>query len=210
MNIKIKFGLYTLFLVLFFAACEAYPDYDDYVTEQLVTITGYDESANFNNYSTFSVYDSIVIINNKSVMKVKASSRPELQKLYDDVKNNVADLGYTYQEGNNADLGVIVTLMETTTVVVSYPWWWYNYCYWYFWDCGYYPYYPYPYPVVVGEYNAGTVTMDMFDLKRQSGTMKPALWTGVVRGLVTGDHTDAEISSAISECFSQTIPFRNK
>ncbi len=210
MNIKIRFGLYTLFLVLFFTSCETYPDYDDYVTEQLVTITGYDESANFEDYNTFSVYDSIVIINDKSVLKVKVSSRPELQKLFNDVKSNVADLGYTYQEGNNADLGVIITLMETTTVVVSNPWWWYGYCYWYFWDCGYYPYYPYPYPVVVGEYSTGTVTMDMFDLKRQSGTMQPVVWTGVVRGLVTGDHTDTEISSAISECFLQTIPFQNK
>ncbi len=210
MEIKIKLGLYTLFSVLFFASCENYPGYDDYVAEQLVTITGYDESANFGDYSTFSVYDSIVIIDNKDVLKVKASSRPELQKLYNDVKRNVADLGYTYKEGNNADLGVIITLMESTTVVVGYPWWWYDYCYWYFWDCGYYPYYPYPYPVVIGEYSAGTVTMDMFDLKRQSGSMKPALWTGIVRGLVTGEHTDDEISSAISECFLQTIPFQNK
>ncbi len=210
MNIKIKHGLYTLFLAILFASCEEYPDYDDYVTEQLVSISSYDESVNFKDYSTFNVSDTIAVIDNDNVYKVKASSQPELQKLYNTVKNNVAALGYTYQDANNADLGVIITLMKTTTVIVSYPWWWYDYCYWYYWDCGYYPYYPYPYPVVVGGYSAGTIAMDMFATNTQLGGKKSALWTGVVRGLLTGMHTDAEIESAISECFSQTIPFQVK
>ncbi len=50
MNIKTKPGLYTLFLVLYFASCKTYLGYDDYVTEQLVTITGHDESADFEDY----------------------------------------------------------------------------------------------------------------------------------------------------------------
>ncbi len=210
MNIKIKLGLCALFSALFFASCEDYPGYDDYVTEQLVTISSYDETVNFKQYNTFSVYDTIVVIDDGSTFKVKASSQPELQKLYNNVKSNVAALGYTYKDGNDADLGVVITLMKTTTVIVGYPWWWYDYCYWYYWDCGYYPYYVYPYPVVVGGYSAGTVAIDMFGTKSLLDTKKSALWTGVVRGLLTGEHTDTEINSAISECFSQTIPFQGK
>lgn len=207
----IRTGLLSILSVLSFTACESYPGYDDYTTEQLVTISSYNTSANFNNYKTFNVYDSIIIINNNEVSKVRASSSSELQQLYNNVKNNLAEInGYTFQDSKNTDMGVFITLVKTTTIEISYPYWWNEYCYWYYWDCGYYPYYPYSYPVVVGGYTTGTIIMDMFDLKEQHGSKKTALWTGAVRGLMTGEHTDTEINNAIQECFEQTVPFQKK
>ncbi len=211
MKMKTKIGLLSvLFFGLTFTACESYPDYDDYIEEQLVSMSTYSNSADFSQYSTYSISDTVAIVNNGEVSKVLITDPkyPYLQKYVNLVKTNMDAVGYTFTASKNPDLGIMLSLVKSTNVYVSYPWWWWEYCYWYYWDCGYTPYYPYPYPVVVGGYSVGVLSMDMFDVKHKTGSKVSAVWTGVVRGLYTGGHSDAEIATAIDKCFDQTTPFQ--
>ncbi len=212
MKSKTKFGfLSILFMGLMFTACESYPDYDDYVDEQLISVSSYSNEANFSGYSTYSIADTVVIVDNGTITKVLITDTkyPYIQKYVAQVKKNMDAVGYTYStDAKKPDLGVMLSLVKSTNTYVSYPWWWWEYCYWYYWSCGYYPFYPYPYPVVVGGYSVGVLAMDMFDLKNKVATKVPAVWTGVVRGLYTGAHSDAEIENAIDQCFKQTLPFQ--
>ncbi len=209
MRKRIKTGLFAaLFFGVTFTACESYPGYDDYVDEQFVSVSNYDQTKDFTGYKTFSIADTVAIVDNGTTTKVVLTNPqyPQLQKFANEVKENLTDAGFSYQ-GVNPDLGVMLSLVKNTNVTVSYPWWWWEYCSWFYWDCGYYPYYPYPYPVVVGGYTVGVLAIDMFDRKNQKDNKINAVWTGVVRGLYTGTHTDAQISDAIDQCFSQTPQF---
>ncbi len=210
MKSKFKIGLLSvLFFGLTFTACESYPDYDDYVDEQLISVSAYSNNANFSQYSTYSISDTVAIVNNGDITKVLVTDTkyPYIQKYANQVKKNMEEAGYTYK-AVNPDLGVMLSLVKSTNTYVSYPWWWWEYCYWFYWSCGYYPFYPYPYPVVVGGYSVGVLAMDVFDVKSKADSKVSAVWTGVVRGLYTGNHSDSEIESAIDQCFEQTVPFQ--
>ncbi len=212
MKSRINIGILSvLFSVFFMTSCENYPGYDDYVDEQLVTVSSYNAKTNFTQYKTFSIADTVALVDNGTVTKVAITDPkyPALQKYAEKVKSNLTEAGFTYAL-LNPDLGVNLSLVKTTNTYVSYPWWWWEYCYWDYWGCGYYPFYPYPYPVVVGGYSVGVLAMDMFDLKNITDNKVPAIWTGIVRGLYTGTHTDQEISAAIDQCFDQSAPFNNK
>ena len=57
--------------LLFTLACTKYPPATDRLLTDLAVFTQYDLSANFNQYKTFSIPDSIGVITTKDSIKVK-------------------------------------------------------------------------------------------------------------------------------------------
>lgn len=204
MKRKLNWGVALLVLATgFFTACESYPDENDYVTEQLVAITAYNPDANFKTGQSYWVADSVTYISaDNTIERVNVNTDSRLESLRSTIEQTIKDHGMTLATSKEAaTVGVTLTLAKENNIIVSYPWWWYGNCYYYFWGCGYYPYYPYSYPTVVGGYQVGTLTMDMFDIKDSD---VKAMWTGIVRGLLISGRTDAEVKSAINDCFNQT------
>lgn len=220
MKKKFKFGLLSVSLsLLLFAGCESYPGMEDSVQEQLVAVTNYDTSVDFSKFKTFAISDSVTYVDMDSQTFTRKAYKDDakLQNFADQVKKNLESLGYTAvsTKSNNIDLGINLSAIKSTTVIVNTtPWWYYwDYCYWDWWSCGYYPYYPYsyPYPVVVGGYEVGIASIDMFQvIKGNIGNNNTAksLWTGAIRGLLDGSHAESQFNGAISDCFNQTVAFQ--
>ncbi len=213
MTNKMKWGLLTvLFFGLTLASCEPYPGEDDYVTDQLSAFTAYDPAANFSKYSTYSLGETLAVVNDNDTVKVPWNRDSNTQALHDQIQANIEKyLGYS-EDDLTPDIGVLVSVVERDNYIVSYnPWWW-GYCDWYFWwPCGYYPYYPYPYPVIVGSYTVGTTNINMADLTNVgllSNQQINILWTGIIRSLLTGTQTQTDFNNAIEDCFRQTKAFQ--
>ncbi len=221
MKSKLKWGILAiLFSGIYFSSCESYPGEDDYVTEQLVSFTSYDTSVQFKGsgqkFSTYSLGDYIAYIQNKNdgsgkidTVKVSWDYDENTRALKSQLQKNMNDyLKYT-ENNTNPDLGIPVSVAKIDNYVVGYnPWWWGG-CDWYsWWPCPYYPYYPYSYPVIVGSYTVGTTTINMVDLTNKTSNQKNLVWTGVIRGLMTGTQSQADFNSAINDCFNQTLAFK--
>jgi hypothetical protein len=83
---------------------------------------------------------------------------------------------------------------NTTVYTYSYGYWGY-----------YYPYYPY-YPVYYSSYTTGMANIQMMDLKNADETnhRAPVCWNAFIRGLLTGTHSNAELTSRVDQAFTQT------
>jgi hypothetical protein len=95
------------------------------------------------------------------------------------------------------DLGIQVVYYENTYVYsYSYDYWGYPYYDWY------YPYYP----VYYASYTAGMLNMDLVDLKITDPDSQKLYmrWNAYIRGLLTGDHTTAQITASVHQAFVQT------
>lgn len=227
-NLKNIGILSILFSVFLFTSCENEPGEDDYVFEQLASITNYDTSASFASYKTFAIADSITYIDtdgqgNKIVTKEKIAGNAQLQAIANQVAKNMKDLKFQYTQVDphtgNPDLGINLVAAKTTSIVVTNPWWWWDYpCWWDWWDCGWYPPYPYyPYPYVVGTYDVGTLSINIADLtvRKTSGqldplkqTVVPIVWVGTIRSLLLGTNNQTDVDNAINDCFNQTKAFQ--
>ncbi len=209
----------ALMLATLFSASCTY-DYSDAeeAEDQLIAITQYDQNANFKNYQTYVMPDTVYVLKSSgsgTMIIREPKTGATAQQILDKIASNMGSYGYEKVE-TGGDLVLNVTAWETDyTTIYAGGWWDYYYDWWYwgYWGYGpYYPYYPYPYyPYsVVTTYSAGTVMIDMVDMLNadQQTNRAPIVWTAFVRGLVTGDHTVAEVGQAIDECFAQS-PYLN-
>jgi hypothetical protein len=216
MKNKVKIGLLSILLSgLFFTACETYPDEDAYVYEQLASITAYDTSVQFKGtgkrFNTYAIGENVIYVKDNDtilISKEDPSVAPFVSKIEEKMEKYLG-----YQEITNRlsipDMGIVITVLKLDNYIIDYynPYWWdCGYYYFYWWDCGYYPYYPYYYPTVVGSYTTGTAFVDMIDMTG-SADKKEVVWTGVIRSLLTGTETDADIDKALDDCFAQTKAF---
>ena len=94
------------------------------------------------------------------------------------------------------DLAIQVLYFQNTQVYTYY------YDYWgYGW---YYPYYPY-YPVYYASYTTGLCNIELLDIKNVDPDQRtPIRWNAFIRGLLTGTHTNAEITARVDQAFIQT------
>src|SRR6185437_5348202 len=94
--------------------------------ESRIYITDHDSSVNFSNYKTYSISDSVAVIDN-------GQSQTQLndvdQAYIDAVKKYMAAAGFTLvQKDQNPDLGVDVNhIISTSTGVISYGDYWDDY-----------------------------------------------------------------------------------
>ena len=154
--------------------------------ESRIYITNYDTTASFSSYGTFSIADSVDVIQDNQLTGREKSAFDST------VINAVAQLMQQrgYQQvavKSNPDLAINISrVYSTSTGVFSYGDYW-DY-YGGFWDPYYwgYPGYGYYDPYAVGVYTiqSGGLEIDMLDLKNATanGNKLKAIWTGLARG----------------------------
>ena len=154
-------------ITLFMASCYEYHD-DTYLDELDISLTYYDTTANFSDYSTYAVRDSVGLLeNNMTNSDIAAFYAPGGAN--DKIKQNIRDhfnaLGYTeVADYENYDFGVNLVLAVVETDYY-YPGWWYSYYdyYYWYWGGGWYPYYGYPWYYGSYSYTTGTLLIEMAD-----------------------------------------------
>lgn len=172
--------------------------------ESRIYITDHDSTVNFNNYKTYSISDSVAVINN-------GQSTRELtdvdQAYITAVEKYMNQDGYTMvTKKDNPDLGVDVSrIYNTTTGVISYGNYWNDYGgYWdpYYWGYPGYGYYI-PYAYSVYQIQQGAISVDLLDLKNASQQNKiNVIWTGLIRGESIFDASVAD--SQVKALFDQS------
>lgn len=174
--------------------------------ETRIYITNYDTTANFSSYKTFSVSDSVAVIQDDRLAGKEVSAFDTA--VISAVKANLVQRGYQLVEkGANPDLAVNISrVYNTYTGVISYPYYWDDYySYWdpYYWG---YPGYGYYAPYATGIYSiqTGGLNIDLLDLKNASanGNKLKSVWSGLARG--EGVFRVSNASSQVNALFSQS------
>lgn len=172
--------------------------------ESRIYITDHDSTVNFSNYKTYSISDSVAVIDN-------GSSKHQLnttdQAYIDAVKKYMSQAGYQLvSKDDSPDLGVDVNrIISTSTGVISYGDYWNDYNgYWdpYYWGYPGYGYYV-PYAYSVYQIREGAISVDILDLKNASKNNKiNVIWTGLIRGEGIFDASVAD--SQVAALFNQS------
>lgn len=198
-------SLLSLGAILMVVSCSYVPDEAAIVEEQLVAVTQYDPTpAIFTQYATFSASSYVAYITaynaQTGVITYTEETGPDAQAVINAAVQNMLSRGYT-KVASNGDLDLQFSAVKITNMSVYYPGWWWDYY-------PYYPYYPYPYTPIVSGYTVGSLIIDMIDKLHQNvNGQYPIVWTGLVRALLDGSHSTADVTKAINECFTQTPNF---
>ncbi|HSG67294.1 MAG TPA: DUF4136 domain-containing protein [Bacteroidales bacterium] len=192
-------------LAILIASCSKYPTYTVNTSDMDMIWTNYDESANFADFKTYYVPDSIILEDDVSQEDAEA-----LQKYYDsvlkEVNDNMAALNYVRVDStDDPDLGLGITIITRTTHVISYNYWYYYPPYWGWPGYGYY----YPWGTYMGSYEEGAVIIDMANLKAIDHTNKRinAIWAALVGGVLSGDKKtviSSRLINGIDQAFKQS------
>lgn len=169
---------------LFYIGCSKEP-LDNLTTEESrIYITDHDSTLNFANYKTYSISDSVAVIDNgHAQMQLDNSDAAYIEA----AKKYMSAAGFILVNKDQApDLGVNVNhIINTTTGVISYGDYWDDYGgYWdpYYWGYGGYGYYV-PYAYSVYQVNEGAISVNLLDLKNASANNRiDVAWTGLIRG----------------------------
>ncbi len=206
-NIILTFS--TAVSVLVLAGCTKEPLNNLSDEESRIYITNYDSSVNFSSFKTFSVADSVAVINNNQLTKKSLTDVDAAFIIA--VKTQMQQHGYTLvNKDQNPDLGINISrIYNTYTGVVSYPDYWGGYPG--FWDPYYwgYPGYGYYFPAYYGVYQIreGALSIDAIDLKDASkGEKLKVIWNGLIRG--SGIFTPGNGDSMIKALFDQSAYFK--
>lgn len=173
--------------------------------ESRIYVTSYDSSANFTSYQTYSIADSVAVIENGRATK---KLEPSDQAYIGAVNKYMQQRGYTkVSRDQNPDIAINVDrIYNTATGVISYTDYWGYYGG--YWDPGYWGYYGYgyyvPYAYGVYQISEGLMSVDMFDLKNaaQHGNKLTLIWNGLVRGEGIFDAATADAS--VQALFNQS------
>jgi len=178
-------------------------------SDALLYVTNHSDSANFSSYHTFSIADSVAVINND---RYQGKTVGDADIAYvNAVKAQLLARGYT-QVGNEQtpDLGITVSrVYNTSTGVFDYGYWDPYYGgYWdpYYWGYGGYGYY---FPSYYGVYSIteGAISIDAFDLKNANESKKiNNIWNGLVRG--SGVFNASNAAPAVEALFNQSTYFK--
>lgn len=210
----------AIFALMFLTSC--YPgDEVDYKDLDLVA-TVYDKSANFQEFTTFVMPDTIVHIKDT----LNEGTNDDLSRLYDnfilgEVKQNLLDYGYVEATNpliNPPDVVLTVSAMSTTSYYAwsyyPYYWGWYGGWYWWYKSTDYYypwyPYYPWYGTSYVSSYTSGTLLISLSDVRNtvEETDSIPVVWLGAINGLM-GSTNKADIQSrldyGINKAFEQSL-----
>lgn len=172
--------------------------------ESRIYITNYDSTVNFSSYSTFSINDSVAVIDgNQSSRRMNDADAAYVAA----VKKYMQQTGYTLVDKNaKPDMGVDISqIINTSTGVVSYPDYWGYYGSYYdpfYWGYGGFDYFV-PYAYNVYTVREGALSIDLLDLKNAASSNKINLiWTGTIRG--EGIFNAATADSQVKALFDQS------
>lgn len=179
--------------------------------ESRIYITNYDTTANFKSFSTYTISDSVAVIQDGSS---QMEATPTDQAYIAAVKKYMEQHGYTYVPRNaNPDLAVNVNrIYNTTTGIISYGDYW-NY-YGGYWDPYYYGYGGYGYGIPYYGYatyqiTEGAMSVDVLDLKNAASRKEiNIIWTGLIRG--SGIFNSSVADTQVKALFDQSPYLTNK
>ena len=205
---KLKTFLVILFVSVLFS-CRKEPNTEDLKLEQVVA-TDRDLAANFSNYATFFISDTVSIVASASTDSILTG--PMAKQMVDAVKANMTARGYTFKPRAQGlpDLGFRLTVIkDITRTAVCGGWWdgWYGYYPPWYWGCYYCGGYYYPWCTTY-TYTIGTSTLYLFDIKNQGTNHNVrALWGATMFGVfsTTNNQTNADLTTtAINQAFAQS------
>lgn len=173
--------------------------------ESRVYITNKDSSVNFGNYKTYSISDSVAVIDNNNFAGHQVTAA-DLQALAA-VRAALESRGYVrVPRTQSPDLGVNVSrLYNTTTSVVDLYDYWGGYGGYYdpyYWGYGGYGYgYPSSYGLV--QSTEAMLSVDILDLKNAPANQTiRVVWNGLIRG--TGVFSSDALSTGVQALFAQS------
>lgn len=204
MKSKNVLWLSLLAFVTTFVSCSKDPLANLTDEESRIYVTDHDSTASFNTYHTFSISDSVAVINNGTATKEVTATDVAFINA---VKSEMQAKGYQLvSRGSSPDLGINVNrIYNTSTGVISYNNY-YDYYggYWdpYYWGYGGYGYYS-PYSYASYTIREGALSIDVFDLKNAAAQNRiNAVWTGLIRG--TGIFNASTAASQVKMLFDQS------
>ena len=167
-------------IVLVAVACEKSPDLDETDTRMTV-YTDYDANADFNQYKTYFLPDSLLDVGS---MRAVYWDDANALKLIKEVEHQMHERGYVRildpQQKDQADLGIQMSYVSETNRVMTtgYLAGWWNPWYWGpMWGSLYYPY-----PVSYS-YSTNTLVMEILDLTDKSEHARiPVIWRSQASG----------------------------
>lgn len=173
-----------LILTAAFTGCAKDPISNMTEEESRIYITNHDQAANFGTYRTYSISDSVAVINNGQASKQQTS----VDVAYiNAVKAEMSARGYQRVAANaSPDLAVNVNrIYNTSTGIIRYNDY-YDY-YGGYWDPFYYGYGGYgyysPYSYATYTIREGAMSIDVLDLKNaKTNNRISVIWTGLIRG----------------------------
>ena len=178
--------------------------------EMPLYITKAESSIDFSNYGTYSLADSVAVINNDQLVQ---RVRTDYDAAFiDAIATQMQSRGFTrVPHGETPDIGITISrIYNDYTGIIDYSnyWSYYNG----YWDADYwgYPGYDYYFPPVYGTYTVtdGGVAIDMFDLKNAATTNQlRQVWSGLVRG--TGTFNIDKVTTHAQALFAQS-PYLEK
>jgi hypothetical protein len=201
----IGFMLLTISTLVVVSSCSKDPLKDMTEEESRIYITNRDSTANFNSYKTYSIVDSVSLIDNGRFAGREATSW-DLQVI-STIQDAMNARGYSkVDRTQNPDLGINVSrVYSTSTNIVNlsdYYGYYGGYYDPFYWGYGGYDYY---FPPVYGSYQSteGALSIDMLDLKNASGSQTiKGVWSGLVRG--QGIFVNSNVQSQVQALFDQS------
>ena len=174
--------------------------------ESRIYVTNKDNNVNFGNYKTYSIADSVTVIDNNRFSGEEAT--PVDQQVIAAVRNAMESRGYVRVDRTQSpDLGINVSrLYNTTTSVVDLNDYWNGYGGYY--DPYYWGYsgYGYGYPSYYGvvQSTEAMLSIDLLDLKNAAANNNTirVVWNGLIRG--SGVFTSNAITTGVQALFNQS------
>lgn len=202
---KILIIIGCTFSLLYISHCTKEPLNNLTESEGRIYITNRDETVSFSNYQTFSVADSVAVIENNQLTN---RVRTAVDAAYiEAVKVQMQAKGYTLVAIDaDPDLAISVNrIYNSSTGVFNYAdYWGYYDGYWdpFYWG---YPGYGYMFPASYGFYQVteGALSIDMFDLANADGNNNiKGVWNGLIRG--SGVFRPENADSGVKTLFDQS------
>jgi hypothetical protein len=178
--------------------------------ESRIYITNHDSTANFSRYKTFSISDSVAVINDGRASKEITATD---QAFINAVKAEMQAKGFTIVgKAANPDLGINVSrIYNTSTGIVSYSNYYGMYGGFYdpyYWGYGGYDYYS-PYSYATYSIREGALSVDLLDLKDAASANRiNVIWTGLIRG--SGIFNASTAAEQIKMLFMQSPYLKNQ
>jgi len=194
----------ALAIVVLAASCSKEPLNNLTQEESRIYITNHNDSVNFQSFKTFSIADSVAVIENGRLVE-KATTNVDVAFIAA-VKLEMQQKGYTLvNRSQSPDLGINVNRVYTTsTGIFSYNDYWGGYGgYWdpYYWGYGGYGYYVPSYGIY--ESTEGALSIDIINLKdAEANKQLKGIWSGLIRG--SGIFNANTAASQVKALFDQS------
>lgn len=199
-----KISLFILIAALGLSSCTKDPINDLSTEETLVYVTNRDNDADYSQYKTFSIVDSVLVVeNNQSGTALTELDKDMLQRII----TNMQNLGYKYVSPKaKPDVGINAAWVTNTQLnVVSQPSYYGNY-----W--GGFGGYGYGYPSYYQYYETSESywLISMVDFKNPNTADKTykVIWDAQIRG--SGIGSSQYVDTMVDSIFAQSDYLKNK